>query len=300
LQQARCAVKYLFLLFLFSVPCGWRLSAQKLYVAEGKASFYAKKFDGRKTANGEKFSNKEFTAAHRTLPFGTYVKVTNLRNNKWVLVRINDRGPYVKGRIIDLTQAAADSLDFRHSGWVNVRVEEVPPPPAVTKPAPVVYIDNEPAFQFPKDWIGDWKGELKIYNQQGFQRIIPMELRIYPAAITGRYSWQIKYDTSLRDYELVTMDSALNHYAIDEKDGIIIQFKRLGNQLAGRFEVENTLLECVYEMQHHDEITMQIRAGDFDHHFTTGNIWHETDSVPPVRVYDIGVLQKARLCRQPQ
>ena len=270
--------------------------AQSHYSATGKASFYGKKFDGRKTANGEKFSNKDFTAAHRTLPFGTFVKVTNLVNNKSVIVRINDRGPYVKGRIIDLTQAAADSLDFRHSGWVNVKVEEVPPP-AVSKAEPVVYVDNEPAFRFPGDWLGSWSGELKIYNKNGFQKIIPIELRIHALPTAGRYSWQIRYDTSMRDYELVTMDSVKNQFAIDEKDGIILNCIRLGNQLVTRFEVENTLIETVYEMQNHEEISMEIRAGNFSHQFSTGDFQQQSDSIPSVRVFDISVLQKARLCR---
>src|SRR6478609_1543229 len=71
----------------------------------GKASFYAKKFEGRKTASGEKFSNKKLTAAHKTLPFGTKVRVTNPRNNKAVIVTINDRLPKKSKRIIDLSQA---------------------------------------------------------------------------------------------------------------------------------------------------------------------------------------------------
>src|SRR6185436_733834 len=99
-------------------------------------------FNGRKTANGEIFSNQNLTAAHKTLPFGTFVKVTNLKNNRSVIVRINDRGPYVKGRIIDLTKAAADSLDFIHSGWTTVKVEEVKI--TVTEIAQAPPIDNEP------------------------------------------------------------------------------------------------------------------------------------------------------------
>ena len=91
--------------------------SQPKYAATGHASYYAAKFDGRKTANGEIFSNKKLTAAHRTLPFGTIVKVTNVKNNKSVVVRINDRGPYAKNRIIDLSHAAADSLGIIHAGF---------------------------------------------------------------------------------------------------------------------------------------------------------------------------------------
>ena len=88
----------------------------------GQASYYADKFDGRKTANGEIFDQDKLTAAHKTLPFGTIVKVTNLTNNKTVIVRINDRGPFVAGRIIDLSKAAAKKIDLISAGVVKVTV----------------------------------------------------------------------------------------------------------------------------------------------------------------------------------
>ena len=84
-------------------------------VQSGKASFYADKFEGIQTASGEKYKHSRLTGAHKTLPFGTKVRVTNLANNKSVEVTINDRGPYVDGRIIDLSKAAADELGFVNS-----------------------------------------------------------------------------------------------------------------------------------------------------------------------------------------
>ena len=89
----------------------------------GRASYYHAMFDGRKTANGETFSSRMMTAAHRTLEFGTRVRVTNLSNLKSVIVTINDRGPYVGGRIIDLSRRAASALGFVHDGVAKVRVE---------------------------------------------------------------------------------------------------------------------------------------------------------------------------------
>lgn len=89
----------------------------------GIASYYANKFHGRKTASGERFSQDSLTAAHRTLPMGTVVRVTNIANDKSVFVRVNDRGPFVPGRLIDLSAAAADSLGFIHRGTTKVRVE---------------------------------------------------------------------------------------------------------------------------------------------------------------------------------
>ncbi|MBX7124964.1 MAG: septal ring lytic transglycosylase RlpA family protein [Cyclobacteriaceae bacterium] len=88
----------------------------------GKASFYADKFEGHLTASGEKYKHSKLTAAHRTLPFGTRVKVTNLANNKTVEVVINDRGPYVDDRIIDLSRSAAEQLDFIQKGLADVKV----------------------------------------------------------------------------------------------------------------------------------------------------------------------------------
>ncbi len=92
-------------------------------VKEGKASYYADRFHGRLTANGERFNMHELTAAHKSLPFGSMVRVTNLSNGKKVLVRINDRGPYIKGRIIDLSLEAAKEIDLLKKGVTNVRIE---------------------------------------------------------------------------------------------------------------------------------------------------------------------------------
>lgn len=89
----------------------------------GMASFYSNKFNGRKTANGEIFSNQKMTAAHNTLPLGTYVRVTNLRNGRKVVVKINDRLHHKNKRIIDLTRTAASKLGFLKSGLTRVKIE---------------------------------------------------------------------------------------------------------------------------------------------------------------------------------
>ncbi|NTW63743.1 MAG: septal ring lytic transglycosylase RlpA family protein [Chlorobiaceae bacterium] len=96
-----------------------------LRVAEGKASYYSNQFHGRRTANGETFDMNELTAAHPSLPFGTWVRVINLRNGKDVVVRINDRGPFVRGRIIDLSIGAAKQIGLLGSGTANVRIEPI-------------------------------------------------------------------------------------------------------------------------------------------------------------------------------
>lgn len=89
----------------------------------GKASYYGADFNGRRTANGEIFNMNDLTAAHRSLPFGTIVKVTNLKNGASAEVKINDRGPFVAGRIIDLSQAAAEELDMLGDGVIDVKLE---------------------------------------------------------------------------------------------------------------------------------------------------------------------------------
>jgi len=89
------------------------------------ASYYARKFQNRKTASGERLNNNSMTAAHKTLPFGTEVIVNNLNNGKSVKVRINDRGPFVKGRIIDLTSAAFSKIANLDKGVVKVEIRVV-------------------------------------------------------------------------------------------------------------------------------------------------------------------------------
>ena len=89
----------------------------------GIASYYGGNFNGKRTASGEMFNKNAMTAAHRSLKFGTKLKVTNLRNGKTVLVRVNDRGPHVQGRIIDLSQAAAKKIGLAHAGTARVKLE---------------------------------------------------------------------------------------------------------------------------------------------------------------------------------
>jgi rare lipoprotein A len=103
--------------FLFS-------SCSKYITETGKASFYGKgdAYNGRKTANGETFNTNAYTAAHKTLPFNTEVEVKNIKTGKTVKVRINDRGPYAKGRIIDLSYAAAKQLGIIQDGVGEVQL----------------------------------------------------------------------------------------------------------------------------------------------------------------------------------
>jgi rare lipoprotein A len=105
--------------------CTFSSIGQTGYVQEGKASFYADKFEGRTTASGERYSHAKSTCAHLSLPFGTLVRVTSLSNGSSVVVRVNDRGPFVPNRIIDLSRSAAEKLDFIEQGIADVRIEVI-------------------------------------------------------------------------------------------------------------------------------------------------------------------------------
>jgi rare lipoprotein A len=100
-----------------------KTGSTKSKIQYGVASYYSNKFNGRKTSNGEIFSQQKMTAAHNSLPLGTYVRVTNLRNGKTVVVKINDRLHHRNKRILDLTRSAAQKLGFLKSGLTRVKIE---------------------------------------------------------------------------------------------------------------------------------------------------------------------------------
>lgn len=112
--------KTLFAVFFLSLST---LTFASVYKSNVHASYYADKFHGKATASGEIFDMNDFTCAHKTLPFGTVLRVTNLANNRSVSVRVNDRGPFVAGREIDLSKAAARQLDMIRTGTANVKIE---------------------------------------------------------------------------------------------------------------------------------------------------------------------------------
>lgn len=97
--------------------------SEKPYSAVGTASWYGSDFHGRRTANGEVFDRASITAAHPTMPLPSYARVTNLKNARSIIVRVNDRGPYHGGRVMDVSQRVAEALDFRNAGKAKVKVE---------------------------------------------------------------------------------------------------------------------------------------------------------------------------------
>lgn len=132
-------VMRIFMLFLFFLPLAWaygqdsataktkkgKLANGNTRILYGMASYYSSKFQGRKTANGEIFDHKKFTCACNVLPLGTWIKVTNLRNGKNVIVKTNDRLHPKMRRIVDLTKAAAQKMGFIKSGLTRVKVEVI-------------------------------------------------------------------------------------------------------------------------------------------------------------------------------
>lgn len=113
------------------------------YRETGIASWYGRPFHGRKTANGEVYDMNTLTAAHKTLPMPTYVRVTNLENGRALTVRVNDRGPFVHGRIIDMSRRGAQLLGFEDEGTAKVRVEIVPSPDEIEIAAKPVTPDKD-------------------------------------------------------------------------------------------------------------------------------------------------------------
>ena len=131
-------------------------------VQTGKASFYADKFEGSQTASGEKYKHNKLTAAHKSLPFGTKVRLTNLANNQTVEVTINDRGPYVEDRIVDVSRAAAEQLGFVNNGLAEVRLEVIDAGDGKTsdpgRPIEHVTVDEKEFYEF----------EISRLNPHGF------------------------------------------------------------------------------------------------------------------------------------
>lgn len=165
-------------------------------IEKGVASWYGPKFNGRKTANGEIFNSKKLTAAHRTLPFGTKVKVVNRDNGKSVIVRINDRGPFAKSRIIDVSQAAAVQLGMIKKGTARVELLSVGKSAPVKTPQNLkqatyaVQIaslsDKAKAAAKAKKFKAGWIKEIKVKNKKVY--------RVY----VGKYTDPVKAKTKVK------------------------------------------------------------------------------------------------------
>jgi len=159
----------------------------------GYASWYGNKFHGNKTANGEIYDMFAMTAAHKTLPIPTYVKVTNLANRKSIVVRINDRGPFHEGRIIDLSYVAAKKIGMIEKGTAKVKVEVVlPEPPKASRPVGTSRYPKTP-FQFVKGsdnyiQVGAFKWQLSAQELlEKVQGLTQLESKILQMKQSGLY-----------------------------------------------------------------------------------------------------------------
>ena len=142
----------------------------------GYASWYAGKFQGRLTANGERFDTNKLTAAHKTLPFGTIVEVTHLGNGLTVQVRINDRGPFVRGRVIDLSRAAAEAISMTAEGIARVRLRVLSLPPAPTHRIQVASFSQAANARRTRDSLRERGVPAAIEQAGGLHRVVVKNL----------------------------------------------------------------------------------------------------------------------------
>jgi rare lipoprotein A len=184
----------------------------------GKASFYADKFEGRLTASGEKYKHSKLTAAHKTLPFGTRVRVTNTANKKTVEVMVNDRGPYVDGRIIDLSKSAAEKLDFINQGLADVTVDVIDAGDGKgngqVKPISNVTVEEKEFYDFEVErlkptgfgiQIGTYQELVNVMRiadnlKASYQKKVSVQVKVvngvkYYGLVLGQFSTRAKADT---------------------------------------------------------------------------------------------------------
>ncbi|WP_415902102.1 septal ring lytic transglycosylase RlpA family protein [Neptuniibacter sp. QD29_5] len=185
----------------------WVMNSSLGYNETGTASWYGKKFHGHKTSNGEIYDMYKMSAAHKSLPIPTYLKVTNLANNRQVIVRVNDRGPFHGNRIIDLSYAAASKLDILKHGTGNVRLEAIDPR-AWQKSGAVVAAAPEPTANIAGRYL-----QVGAYSNRDSAEYVESQLRpllpelavlIRPTTTNDRTLYRVqigplKSDTSLMD-----------------------------------------------------------------------------------------------------
>ena len=188
----------------------------------GKASFYADKFEGSPTASGEKYKHSKLTAAHKTLPFGTKVRVTNTANSQTVEVVVNDRGPYVDGRVIDLSKSAAEKLGFINQGLADVKLEVLDAGDGKSKmemgPIDKVSVDEKEFYDFeisrlnPKGFgvqIGTYQELVNLMRladnlKNSYKKKVTVQVKVlngvkYYSLVLGQFSTRKKADIFLSE-----------------------------------------------------------------------------------------------------
>jgi len=220
------------LIALFSLGFMLSVLAQ---VQTGKASFYADKFEGKPTASGEKYKHSKLTAAHKTLPFGTKVRVTNIANNQTVEVTVNDRGPYVEGRVIDLSKSAAEKLGYLNIGLADVKVEVIDAGDGKgggqVVPIDKVSVDEKEFYDFeierfdPKGFgvqIGTYQELVNLMRlsdnlKNSYQKKVTVQVKVvngvkYYSIILGQFSNRSKADSFLAEIKQKFPDAFITEY----------------------------------------------------------------------------------------
>ncbi|MDX9696724.1 MAG: septal ring lytic transglycosylase RlpA family protein [Bacteroidales bacterium] len=219
-------------LLMIAIPA---ISQQKSFEQTGIASFYADKFEGRTTSNGEIYFHDKKTAAHPTLAFGSIVKVTNLENKKFVVVRINDRGPFIAGRIIDLSQSAAKDLGFIEKGVVKVKLEVIASTDDVPDLVPDIAIkSNEPRYYkidvsvaIPSGkgvQIGSFKNDENVFRlAERLNSKYGEEVFIETTEVNGQRVYRVIVGNSTNEAHLQKLKSKL---ATEYLDCFIVTYKK--------------------------------------------------------------------------
>jgi len=228
-------MKYSFLMLMFLLFSFFSYSQQKAFEQSGIASYYANKFEGRTTANGEIYFHDKKTAAHQSLPFGSIVKVTNLANNKFTVVRINDRGPFVNNRIIDLSASAAKELGFYEKGLVKVKLEliasmnDVPDFITETKTNPIEpqYYKIDVSVTIPTGkgiQIGSFKNDENVFRlAERLKSKYNEEIYIEPAMINNQRVYRVIIGNYTIESQLQKLKTKL---ALEYPDCFIITYKK--------------------------------------------------------------------------
>lgn len=226
--------------------------ADELYKTNVVASYYADKFNGRRTASGEIFNMYGFTAAHKTLPFGTILKVTNLENGKTVNVRVNDRGPFVQGRELDVSKAAAQQLEMTGTGTARVSIEIVdsmenvsddtvadiaPAKSGAVNPAPTTValptansVNSTPIAEAPVEAeIERWDIQLGAFSDQGNAKV--MAHRLVQAGFknvayqkVGNITRVVLRDIASEDIEKIATEldkNGFTNYLVRERKNVV-------------------------------------------------------------------------------
>lgn len=269
------------------------------FVQEGVASWYGPGFQGRKTANGERFNTYEMTAAHKTLPFNTLVKVTNLNNEVSVVVRINDRGPFIRGRIIDLSHAAKEELQM--GGLADVRIEIYDPEEESKKQeelseeltSPVSLFESEyPATsKIFVEWMDDTTNGGEISEEQIDQIFNGSKIKI--KVLTPDVS-----DANSKIYQEIGENSGFNYFDVTRKvkfiSGYTIEVAKFtdkadASDMIKKLESENFKTIFLEEIISNNDTQYKVYAGNY-------KILSETKD-DYVKIIDMDYKLKARIVK---